>query len=156
MKEKAFPILYVFFGLYCGFLLGVFLDPDTSSAVVKGLYATAILLLMLFWRSIDRRTHQHYVQNWYELRRKGRWYFVVTRYIFVRGGILLAIFAGPLIFRIRFTGAAIPFLAFSAVVLVVLMTVLGLIEWRYCEQDFAILALKQAAEEAREEAALSN
>lgn len=156
MKERVFPILYIFIGLYCGFLLGAFLDPDLSAAVAKGLYATAILILVLFWRRIDQRMHQRHVQNWVELRRKGRWYFIVTRYVLLRGGILLAIFGGPLLLKIRFVGAVIPFLAFSVVVLIVLMTLLGLVEWRYCEQDCEILALKRAAQEARQDAAMFN
>jgi hypothetical protein len=156
MKDKSFIIFYLFLGLYCGFLLGASLDKGSSLLIGKILYAAAILLVGLFGRRIDQRSHQHHMEVWHELRRKGKWYFVLTRYVLWRGGILLLLFGAPVSSVMRFEATVVKVLALVAGVLVLMMVFLGHIEWRYCEEDFEILALKRAAEEARQDAAMYN
>lgn len=156
VKQKSYALVYVFIGFYCGFVLGAFLDRDVAAAIGKVLYASAILILGLYWRRLDSRAHQHNLEVWHELRTRGKWYFIVSRYVFLRGGLLLTVFGVPLFSVNNFPNTMGAMLSLITVVLAVMMVILGLTEWRYCEQDFQILALKRAAQEARLDAALHN
>jgi hypothetical protein len=156
MKNKVFPFVYVFFGFYCGYLVGAYIDREFSILVWRILYASAILVVGLFWRRIDQQSHQYHLEIWTNLRRRGKWYFVLTRYVLLRGLTLLLVFGAPLYFDSKFHGVAGRMLALIGGVLVLMMLLLGHIEWRYCVQDIEILAIKRVAEKAKLEAALHN
>jgi len=156
MKNKVSILLYIFFGFFSGFLLGASLDRELSMMLGRVLYACGILIVGLFWRTIDVRSHHHHLEIWLELRRRGKWYFIVTRYILLRGGLLLALFGAPLFFNVPFAGPIDRMLELMIIVLMVMMLLLGHLEWRFCEQDSTILAFKRAAEAAKQNAALFN
>jgi hypothetical protein len=156
VESRSYTLMYVFLGFYCGFILGESLKKDVSLIAGRILYCGAILLAGLYWRTIDASSHQHHLTVWLDVRRKGKWRFILTRYILLRGGLMLALFGSPLYFNFDSAIVAGRTNALLAVVLVVMMILLGHIEWRYCEQDSNILAIKRAAEEANQHVAMYN
>jgi hypothetical protein len=156
MNNKTYILICIFFGFFCGFLLGESLERGLSITIGRILYAGSILIVGLFWRSIDARSHQRHLEVWLELQKRGKWYFILTRYILLRGGLLLALFGVPLYFNANFTSVVYRTIALIFGVLVVMMILLGHLEWLYCEQDSNILAFRRAAEEAKQHAAMYN
>lgn len=86
----------------------------------------------------------------------GKLYFILTRYILLRGVVLLLLFGAPLYFNTKFYSVADPMLEMIGGVLPVMMLLPGHIEWRYYAQDFEILTINNAVEQARLNAARHN
>ncbi|HTY57356.1 MAG TPA: hypothetical protein VMF59_01005, partial [Bacteroidota bacterium] len=105
-----------------------------------------ILFIAFFWRRIESRAHRERLDQWEDLRLRGKWYFVISRYVVVRGFVLLVIFAGPAIFELKFSDPLIFVTAVTGAVLVPMFIYLGHQEWQECEREFEIRAIKNAAE----------
>jgi hypothetical protein len=156
VRNRLYPFLPTFFGFYCGFLIGASLDDSRSVLGGKILYAVAILVIGFFWRSIDTQAHRHHLERWSTIRRRGKVFFVFARYLVLRGGLFFFLFGTPAFFDPKFALLDDSMLPLIIGVLVVMMVFLGFLEWRYCEQDYEILAIKNAADEARISAAMHN
>jgi hypothetical protein len=142
MKSEKFNYLYFLFGVLCGFLLGSSLEPQTGVWVRRVLAGIALCLVALFWRRTEAKSHRYHLEQWEELRLRGRWFFVITRYLLLRGIVLIVIFGGSAIFE---TWYAAPLL-FLVAILVPLLLYLGVQEWNDCEKEFEIQSLRQTAE----------
>ena len=156
LKRNGHILVFVFLAFVWGFQIGESLEKDISRLAARILYGTAILLVGIFWRSIDARSHRHHMELWADLRKRGMWYFILIHYVVCRGGLLLAVFGAPVYLDANFAFPVAQTMGLMSVVLVVMMSLLGYLEWKYCEQDVKILAVKRAAEVARENAALFN
>ena len=103
MKTERFEYLYLLFGFYCGFLLGSSLGQEAGVWVRRAVSSAGILFIAFLWRRTESRAHRQHLDQWEDLRVRGKWYFVVTRYVVFRGFVLLVIFAGPALFELRFS-----------------------------------------------------
>lgn len=146
MKTERFEYLYLLFGLYCGFLLGSSLGQEVGVWFRRAVYSIGILFIAFFWRRIESRAHRENLERWEELRSRGKWYFVISRYVVVRGFILLVIFAGPALFELKFSNPLLFVTAVAGAILVPMFVYLGRQEWLECEREFEIRAIKNAAE----------
>jgi hypothetical protein len=146
MKTERFEYLYLLFGLYCGFLLGSSLGVEAGVWFRRAVYSIGILFIGFFWRRIESRAHREHLDQWEELRARGKWFFVISRYVVVRGFVLLVIFGGPAVFEMRFSGTLLAVTAVTGAILVPMFVYLGQQEWHECQREFEIRAIKNAAE----------
>jgi hypothetical protein len=146
MKAERFEYLYLLFGILCGFLLGSSLDQETNVWVRRLLFTGAIFFVALLWRRMESRAHKHHLEQWEGLRIRGRWYFILSRYMLVRGIVLLVIFVGPALSWLKFSIALMATLAFVGILLVPLLLYLGHQEWNDCVRENEIRSLRQTAE----------
>jgi hypothetical protein len=120
-------------GLLYGFGLGVLLDQ--ASLVNLGTFSLLIAFLVVVptigW--LESYNHRRRVENWPRIRQRGKFIFVLTRYVLLRGGIIAAVLMYSLRDRIGFGlvhEIAIP-------VLIVAVGIIGFQEWENCEKAFA-------------------
>jgi len=146
MKTGRSEYLSLLFGLYCGFLLGSSLGQEAGVWIRRAVYSVGVLFIAFFWRRIESRVHAEHLDQWEELRARGKRYFVISRYVVVRGFVLLVIFAGPAIFELRFSNPLLFVTAVTGAILVPMFVYLGHQEWQECEREFEIRTIKNAAE----------
>jgi hypothetical protein len=146
MKTERFGYLYMLFGLLCGFLLGSSLDQHSTMLFRRILSALAILFVAIFWGLIDAKAHTHHLEQWDTLRVSGKRYFILTRYVLLRGTILSTILIGPAITALKFSSSVIVILTLSGLPLIGILLYFGHQEWNECEQEIQIRDLKRTAE----------
>jgi hypothetical protein len=149
MKIRSLSPFYLFFGLACGVLLGTFLGHEASVTISKIVFFLSIIVIAIFGKQIDAALHNFDLQDWHILRNRSKWYFVLTRFILLRGIVLFTLFALPMVSGVTFSTTVFIALAISFIVIVAIVTYFGLDEWKNCEQDYTIRLLKNAGEQAR-------
>ena len=156
MINKSTSFFYFLFGLPCGFLLGASLEKDASITVGKVLFALVVIVIAVFSRRIESLAHKHHMQKWDALRSRGQFYFILTRYVLLRGSIFVIILVGPLVPALDYTALVLTVLLLAFVPLAVMLAFVGHEEWIMCEQDYQVMLLRQAAEDARQRTSLTN
>ena len=156
MIDKSTTFFYFFFGLLCGFLLGASLDKDASITVGKVLFALVVIVIAVFSRRIESLAHKHHMQKWSALQSRGQFYFILTRYVLLRGSVFVIILVGPLMPALDHSALVLTILALAFVPLAVMLSYVGHEEWLTCEQDYQVMVLRQAAEDARQRTSLTN
>ncbi len=151
------PLMIVFLaGTLCGLLIGMGVDKGWSAILSRVLWTGSIIVISLFWQRIEGVAHLRHMGTWAIRRVRGKRYFILTRYLILRGAILFVITVGPsyviapqpLFFSWITLGAVAAF--------VLLFTYLGNEEWNRCEDEFEIQALRLAAEQTRFTMAMQN
>jgi hypothetical protein len=156
MMTKSTAFSYFLFGLLCGFLLGVSLEKEASSIVGWTMSAGAMLFVAIFSRRLESLSHKRHLENWEIHRRRGQTWFILSRYICVRGLAIIILFVGPFVPALRYSTLVASVLLLTAIPLVVTLSYIGHEEWVMCEQDYEVILLKQAAERARQQISQSN
>jgi uncharacterized membrane protein YoaK (UPF0700 family) len=146
MKIERFNYLYFFLGVFFGFLIGSSVDPETSVVVKKYIFAIAIICIAFFWRRLESNAQRHNLATREHIQQQGKWYFIITRYLLLRGIILSAILIGPVISTLLLSTVILKILTVSLVPLIGLMFYYGVEEWNDCEQEVQIIKLKQVSE----------
>lgn len=147
--SKSLSLLYFFAGLLCGILVGGSLDRRWSGVFTTFISAGAIILIALFWQRIESVTYKRYLETWSIRRSRGKWPFILTEYVLIRGIILFLVTAGPMLPTLILTKYTASILLASIVVLALLLVYLGYEAWTRCDQDYDIQVLRQAAEQSR-------
>jgi len=147
--SRSLSFLYFFFGLLCGLLFGVSLDKRWSDVVTKIISAGVITLMAFFWWRIESFAHKRYLETWTTRRSRGKWLFVFTEYVLIRGAVFFVAVAGPMLPTLTLTTYTVSILLGSVAALILLLTYLGHESWTACEQDYAVQVLRQAAEQSR-------
>jgi len=156
MSNTRFPYFYFLFGALCGFLLGSSLKKESSVIVGKVLFAVAVLLIAFFWRRVEATAHTRHVEAWYLLRPRGKWYFIITRYLLLRGSVLLVVLIGPIYLTLGLSTFHFDYLVLVLMLFIFITLYLGHEEWSNCEREYEILVIRQAAEQERAAASLKN
>lgn len=156
MSNTRFPYLYFLFGAVCGFLLGSSLERESSVIVGKIIFATAVLLIAFFWRRVEATAHTRHVEAWHLLRLRGKWYFIITRYLLLRGSVLFVVLIGPMYMTLGLSTFHFDYLALVLMLFAFITLYLGQEEWSNCEREYEILIIRQAAEQERAASALKN
>jgi len=89
------------------------------------------------------------MEMWPTYKARGEWRFILLHYGIVRGTILFAVAAGPLLPTVSFTTATGMIIFASIIPLVLLLLYTGNETWVSCEQDYEIQILREAAERTR-------
>ena len=147
--SKPLSLLYFFSGLLCGVLVGASLGERWSGVFTKFISAGAIIVIAFFWHRIESVVHKRYLETWSIRRSRGKWHFILTEYVLIRGIILLVLTAGPMLPTLIITELTASILLATIVVLALLLIYLGYEAWTQCEQDYDIQVLRQAAEQSR-------
>jgi len=147
--SKPLSLLYFFSGLLCGVLVGVSLGERWSGVITKVISAGAIIVIALFWQRIESVAHKRYLETWSIRRSRGKWHFILTEYVLIRGTILFVVTAGPMFPILILTKLTASILLASVVVLALLLMYLGYESWTHCEHDYDVQVLRQAAEQSR-------
>jgi hypothetical protein len=127
---------YAYFavGLIYGFGLGVLLDESnlvnlTSLSLLIG---SLILIPALGW--LETRTHRRRIAAWGRIRETGKFAFIGTWYVLLRGGI----FSGVLMLSLRGTGPSWPIYEVGVPVVLLALFIVGSEEWKDCEREYRI------------------
>ena len=146
---KSVSVFYFFAGILAGLLIGMSINKEWSSVVARFIASSTIILFALFWRRIESLAHGHYMETWSLRRSHGKWRFILTHYVLIRGVILFLTVAGPMLPALAFNNSTFITLFASILVLVLLLAYLGHEAWTECEQDYGVELLRQAAERSR-------
>ncbi len=111
--------------------------------------AAVILIIALFWRRIESYSHKQYLETWSVRISHGKWFFILTQYILLRGGLMFVVLAGPVVSRSAISRGALATILASLVLLISLMTYLGHESWNACKRDHEVRVLREAAERLR-------
>jgi len=149
MKIKSLYPFYLLFGIVCGFLLGTSLDEEISSLLTKLITAVSLVILLLFGKQIELALHTEDIHHWPELQTKGKWYFVITRYILFRGIILFTLFILPAFSTVQYSIAILVASLLGLFLLATILAYFGVGEWTNSEQEYTIFLLKNAGEQTR-------
>lgn len=148
-KPKSLSVFYFFAGLLVGFFIGVSINREWATVVARLIGAGAIVGIALFWRRIEAYSHKRYLETWAARRLGGKWLFILTQYILIRGSLIFAAFIGPMLSRSVITKQTMMIVFVSLIPFVALMTYLGHESWRECEADYEVQVLRDAAERSR-------
>jgi hypothetical protein len=127
-------------GAVFGFGLCLVMQQSGPVTLLRILPVISLGVVLMFLQWVEERTHGTLLEHWDEIRRKGKWSFIVTRYLLLRGGILLVVFLAPAY------PAFDPRTDLLIVVIVVAVTaLLGYQEWTNCEHQYRVNTLRKAA-----------
>ena len=148
-KPKFFYVFYLLAGLLVGIFVGASIGRQWVTVVSRLISSCVILATALFWRRVESYAHKRYLETWSIRRIRGKWAFIVTHYIFLRGGLLFAAFVGPMFLQSPITKETLMIISVSLLVLTGSMVYLGHASWTECERDYEIKMLRGAAERMR-------
>ncbi len=156
MKKNAVAVFCLLFGLTAGLLAGSSLGREYSTVIAGIVLVIGVLFLVTFWRTFERGAHLANLESWERHQARGKVYFIVTRYLLLRGGILTVLIIAPgwIISTISFT--AFGYLAEVFVLLFLIMSILGHVEWTDCTREYQAGIMRDLGESAREESAQKN
>jgi hypothetical protein len=146
MKKERFDYIYLLFGMLFGFLLGSSIGQESAIIARRMVFAAAIMFIAFSWRRIEWKAHNQHLEEWDEIEARGIWHFILVRYVLVRGVVLTVLLIGPALSTLQFSLTVVAFLAIAASLLIAILLFLGREEWRDCEQEMQILALRQTGE----------
>ncbi len=146
---KSLSVSYFFAGLLVGFFIGVSINREWTTFVATLIGGGAILVITFFWRRIESYSHKRYLETWAVRRLQGKWLFILTQYILIRGSLIFAAFIGPMLSRSVITKQTLMIVFIFLIPFVALMTYLGHESWTECEGDYEVQVLRDAAERAR-------
>lgn len=126
--------------------MGSSVYQETSVAVRKYILALGIIFIAFFWRRFKSKAHRHHLTIWEHIRQQGKWYFIITRYLLLRGIILSVILIGPAISSLQFSAVILKIIIVSLIPLFGIIFYYGFEEWNDCEQEVQIIKLKQVSE----------
>jgi|GEM_PF-2329070 len=138
---KRSTIWTVFF---CGSVFGFVLcfvmqqqSPITFAWLVPAM-VFCVAIWFLIWA--EEWTHAERLARWEIIRRRGKWFFIVSRYVLLRGLVLIIVYAAPAYFSPGLHAVALV----SLLVLIVTL-ILGHQEWTDCENQYRIDTLRKSA-----------
>ena len=146
---KSLSVFYFFGGLLVGLLIGLSVSRELSAAVAKIVSAGLIILFSLSWRRIESLTRKRYLESWSFRRAQGKWRFILTHYVLIKGTIIYLAVSAPMIPALVFTTENLMIILSTIVLLAFLMVYLGHEVWTQCEEDYTIKVLREAAERSR-------
>ena len=140
---------YLFVGFIGGFLFAAHTPIIVSTIAARILAFIAIIGLVLFGKQLDSALLELDIQNWSSLRNRGKWYFVATRYVLIRGFVLSMVFVLPSFAEVTFSNTILLATSAGYLVLAIVLTYFGLVQRRASEQEYAIRLLRKAGEQVR-------
>ena len=149
MKVKSLSLFNFLFGLVLGILLGGSLSHETFVIISKVVFFLSILVIAVFGRQIRIILHSNYLKSWEVLRNRSKWYFVVTRYIVLRGSVLFILFVLPLVLSSTLSRTVVVASIISFVLIAAVQIYFGLEEWTNCEQEYSIQLIRKIGERVR-------
>ena len=148
-ETKSMLPFYLAFAFVCGFLLGGSLPREDAIIISRMILGGAIVVTALFGKRIERYAHSNQMSRWSAVRARGKWFFIVTQYLLLRGAVVFVLFFVPLLRSMSFSNSVLALSVTAGVVLISALTYFGIEEWNRNEQEFQIGLLKSAGEQLR-------
>lgn len=140
---------YVLIGFVGGFGFGVITERTSELTFERlGIFFGVVVLLAL-WQWFEHASHRHNLEKWEDIRPRGKWRFIVTRFLLTRAIIALILMLLPFWSVLKFSGSSLVALVLTYLLAILALTYLGYQEWSTCEQEFEILSLRKRAEDFR-------
>jgi hypothetical protein len=130
-------------------VIGASIDKEWTTLVLRILPATIMILLVFLSRRIEALLHKYYMETWQVWKSRGKWQFILTNYVLIRGGIIFLAVSAPMLPMLILTAYTVGLIIVSFAALAALMIYLGYEEWNKCEEDYKIQMFRDAAEQAR-------
>ena len=146
---KSLSVFYFFAGLLVGLLIGLSVSRELSAAAAKIVSSGIIILISLFWRRIESLTRERYLETWSFRRAQGKWKFILTHYVLIRGTFIYLAISAPMIPALVLTIVNLVIILSTVVLLALLMVYLGHEVWTQCEQDYTVKVLREAAKQSQ-------
>lgn len=140
---------YVIFGFIAGIAFGVGTGTDPTVPLERLGYFVGALILIGFWQWFEGKSHKLHLATWEKITSRGKLNFIVTRYLFARGIMVVLFIFLPFIGKFSMTTDSLLVLCVTAVIGLSAITFLGYQEWTYCEQEFEIQSIREAAQRAK-------
>jgi len=141
---------YVLIGFIAGLAFGVGTGVDSTVTLQRFAYFVGALIVIGIWQWFENTSHNRHLAKWEKYVRRGKWNFIVTRYLVPRGIMVLLFIFLPFIGKVNLTTDSLLVLCVTAIIGLSAMAFLGYQEWSNCQQDFEIQSLKQATQRAKQ------
>lgn len=148
-KFTSIAPLLLFLGFVIGFLLATVIPKEVSFIGAKLIVLVSIIGISFFGKSIDTILHNHSMEYWTTFSSKGKWYFIATRYIVLRGIVLFLLFVFPLLVSVRLSVIVLFAAVCGYIFFAVFLSYFGIEEWKRCEHENVIRSLKETGERLR-------
>ncbi len=148
-RSRYLPILYILAGIVLGIFVGVSISRSWAILLLRIIAVGLILTIALFWRRIESHAHKRCLDTWSMRRVRGRWSFILIQYLVVRGSLIFAAFAGPMLLQPPMTNQTTTIIPAFSFLLIVAMIYLGNESWKECERDYEIQTLRNLAQQTR-------
>ncbi len=138
---KKSTIWTIFFGgSVFGFVLCFVMQQDAPVTLARLVPAVAfcVAIFLLLW--VEEWTHAERFARWEIIRRRGKWFFIVSRYVLLRGLVLIIVYEAPAYFSTGLNAVAL-----VSIIVLVVITILGHQEWTDCENQYRIDELRKSA-----------
>ncbi len=146
---RSLSAFYFLAGLLVGLLIGLSINRGWSDIATKFISAGLIIVFAFFWRQIESFAHRRYMETWSVRRTLGKWCFITTQYVLLRGTVLLLAVAAPMLPSLIVTTFTLMIILACVITLALLLMYLGHESWTECEQEYAVQLLRQTAEQTR-------
>ena len=144
------------FSMIAGLLIGSRIGPQFTYILARAALFLGIYVVVKFWRPAERASHFRNLQNWDEHQKHGKVYFVLTRYVVLRGSVLFVLLILPSLYidDLGIWG----FLSIALVIGLIIVTtaILGSGEWNDCEREHRTMIAWEAGSVERYIAARKN
>ena len=128
--NKAILFFYTLIGFIIGWIMGSSLSPNLETSFRHLLLAVGSMLIFGALAWIDSLSRRRIQKNWFSIRSKGEWRFVVVYHLLMRGIILmLFLFLLPYT-SVGFTRAVLTAFVPSTMLLFGTLIFLGHQEWQ--------------------------
>ena len=140
------PLAYTYFiaGIIFCVCLYLIMQRSVLPVLTRSLLVAGYFIAIIFWRWIEKRLHKGHIQLWKHIRQNGKLTFIVTRYILLRGIILILIFIVP-----SYSAVNIQAIMMFVILFISLTSILGNQEWSDCENQYQATLLHDAATSLR-------
>jgi hypothetical protein len=146
---------YVLIGFIAGFGFGVVTERLSALTFERLAFFCGIVVLIALWQWLEHVSHRRNLEKWENIRSRGKWYFIATRYLLTRAIIVLVLMLVPLWSVLKLSGYSLLALALTYLIAILSLTFLGYQEWSTCEQEFEILILRKTARRYRDQSSSS-
>jgi hypothetical protein len=146
---KTLSVFYFFSGLVVGLLIGLSVNKELVPILLRVLATCTIIVVAFFWRRIESYAHKRYLETWSNHKSGGKWRFIITQYVLIRGSALTAAVILPAIPTLILTTYTVVIILATTAILVLLLIYLGHESWTECQQDNQVQVFRHAAEQSK-------
>jgi hypothetical protein len=137
---------YVLIGFIAGFGFGVITERMSALSFERIAFLVGFVAVIALWQWSEHASHRRNLDKWKNIRLRGKWYFIATRYLITRAIIVMVLMVVPFWSVLRFSGDALLALVLTYLMAILTLAFLGYQEWSTCEQEYEILSLRKTAE----------
>lgn len=139
MKKSIVWTLF-FGGSVFGFGLCFIMQQQSPITFARLVPAVVFCVAFCLLQWVEEWTHAERLARWEIIRRRGKWFFIVSRYVLLRGLVLIIMYATPAYFS-----PGLHAVALVSLIVLIVTPILGHQEWTDCENQYRIDALRKSA-----------